>query len=183
MAGKIRGRFLRFIFGLIGLIGLGAGGWVTYNAFEFMDNSVPVTGTVTTVEVIYGDDSISYKPTFRFLDENGNKHRATTSWSSSSYDFSSGQKVEILYDWRDPQRIRVNSWFSIWGIGMIPAGIGAVFLFVARLARGRKRKDKSRKSEPAHEVRSSNTYAHQESRETAANHAREKVTQPTVRRR
>lgn len=183
MAGKIRGRFLRFIFGLIGLAGLGAGAWLSYNAFEFMDNSVSVVGTVTNVEVVYGDDAVSYKPTFRFLDENGGKQRATTSWSSSGYDYDRGERVEILYDWRDPQRIRVNSWFSIWGIGMIPAGIGAVFLFVARLARGRGRKEKRWKSEPAHEVRSTNIYAHQESRETAANHAREKVTQPTVRRR
>ncbi len=183
MAKKTSSRFVGFIFGLVGLAGLGAGAWITYNAFEFMDNSVPVTGTVTSVEVIRGDDSTSYKPTFRFLDENGSKHRATTSWSSSSYDYSSGQRVEILYDWRDPQRIRVNSWFSIWGIGMIPAGMGAVFLFVSRMIGRRKRKDKSWKSEPAHEIRSTNTYSHQKSRETAENHARERITQPTVRRR
>lgn len=183
MAKKKASRFLGFIFGLIGLAGIIGGAWITYDTFEFIDNSVEVTGTVTSVEVIYGDDSVSYKPTFRFLDEEGNKQRATTSISSSGYDYDRGERVEILYDWRDPQRIRVNGWFSIWGIGMIPVGIGAVFLFVSRLIRGFKRKEKRRKREPAHEVRSSNTYAHQESRETAANHAREKITRPTVVRR
>lgn len=183
MARKNGSRFLGFIFRILGFGGLATAGWITFNTFEFMDNSISVTGTVTSVEVIYGDDSVSYKPTFRFLDEEGNKQRATSSWSSSSYNYDRGERVEILYDWRNPQRIRVNSWFSIWGIGMIPGGIGLVLLLVSRLVRGRKRKEKRWKSEPAHEIRSTNTYAHQESRETAENHAREKITRPTVVRR
>lgn len=183
MAKKKGSRFLGFLFGLFGLAGLGVGGWLTYNTFEFMDNSVETIGTVTSVEVIHGDDSVSYKPTFRFLDEEGNKQRATTSFSSSSYDFDRGARVEILYDWRDPQRIRVNGWFSIWGIGMIPAAVGAIFLFVSRIVRGRKRKEKRWKSEPAHEIRSSNKYVQHESRESAEDHAREIISKPTVRRR
>lgn len=46
--------------------------------------------------------------------------------SSSSYDFKVGSKVNILYDIRDPNNLRMDTWFATWGFGIILLAASAV---------------------------------------------------------
>jgi len=134
---KAGARVVRVIFTVLGLLLLVFGGLVTVASYDFVDNSAVTTGRVVSVAVDYTGDSVSYKPTIRFLDQYGRKHRSETLMSSSNYNFSRNQSVEVRYDLRDPSSLRMNTWFAIWGIGFIILGAGAVLLFISRFI-GRK---------------------------------------------
>lgn len=117
---------IKFLFRLMGLAILIGGGVLTFITYDFMDNALPTTGSVVSVEVNYGDDSVSYKPTIRYIDYAGRKQRGETFMSSSSYDFKVGSKVNILYDIRDPNNLRMDTWFATWGFGIILLAASAV---------------------------------------------------------
>ncbi len=158
-----------------------AGGYLTKVAYTFNETAVEVLGTVISVEVNHSDDSTTYKPTFRFLDVQGRKYTVQTYISSSSYDYNVGQKVSILYDPNDPSNIRINSWFSIWGMGLILFVIGAVVLIIARANKGRKR---IKSTIPAQDNTPQKTARQRRlvSMESPEDHAREAEYAPTVRR-
>lgn len=185
---------LRWIFGLVGGIFLLAGGVITAFSYDFVSNSLPTTGTVVAVDVITSDDGVSYRPTVRYLDHTGQKRRGETFLASSSYDYDIGTRVDILYDMRDSSSIRMDTWFEVWGFGVLFAGIGVVITMVVIFVGGKGRKiappamprlakpRKRPKAVPAPEGYHI-TPEYLETRETAEDHARETDYTPVVRRR
>lgn len=112
--------------------------------------------------------------------------------SSSSYNFNVGSKVNILYDIRNPEILRMDTWFATWGFGLIllvssvvPFGIAS---FIGRLS--------GRKTASTRKTREKRTFDEIEeemikipgrvkgliSRESRSDHDREKNYIPTVRR-
>ncbi|MEE9454555.1 MAG: DUF3592 domain-containing protein [Paracoccaceae bacterium] len=192
-------RSVRRVLGVLGFIFLLAGAGLMVNSFIFKSNALEVTGTVVAVGKNYSDEGgVTYQPTFRFLDAEGNKHRAQTSLSSSRYNYKIGERVDILYDQRDPSNIRVDSWFSVWGFAAIFAvflGVfGASFLFVTKLLKRKvsrgmaelkysyERQSFGREVEHAKENLKESRKDRLVSMETAEDHAREENYRPTVRR-
>ncbi len=185
---------VRRVFGLLGFIFLLAGVGLMVSSFIFKSNALEATATVVSIEKNYSDEgSATYQPTFRFLDAEGSKHRAQTSMSSSGYNYKIGERVDILYDQRDPSNIRVDSWFSVWGFGAIFAvffGIfGASFLFVAKMLKrkvgpkyGYERLSSGRKVERATGDPTKSRKDKLISMESPEDHAREENYNPTVRR-
>ncbi len=166
---------------IVGLNMMLAGGYLTKAAYTFNKTAVEVLGTVISLEVNHSDDSTTYKPTIRFLDVQGQKHTVQTYISSSSYDYDIGQKVSILYDPDSPNNIRINSWFSIWGFGLILFVTGAVILIMARASKSRK----PMKSTVSAQDNTPQKTARQRrlvSMESPEDHAREAEYAPTVRR-
>lgn len=195
--GKNGARVFRLIFRLMGLIFLVAGAILTFLAYDFMNNALPATGRVTSVEVITGDDSVSYKPTIRYVDWEGRKQIGQTFISSSSYNFDVGESVDILYDIREPESLRVDTWFATWGLGLIFLGASVIpFIIASVFGRviGKKTKDKRK---PKRKRARAVTQAEAEddmveipgrtkgliSRESRSDHERETNYTPTVRRR
>ena len=191
---KNNARVFKVILRIMGLMFLVAGSVLTFLAYDFMDNALPTSGRVVSVEVISGDDSTSYKPTIRFIDWEGRKQRGQTFISSSDYNFAVGTEVDILYDIRNPESLRMDSWIATWGLGFIFLGGSIIPLVVARIV-GRasdrnvesKPKRKSRKARVMEEVeeemietptRTKGLIA----RESRSDHERETNYTPTVRR-
>ena len=112
-------RVVKIVFRIMGLSFLVVGGILTFLAYDFMDNALPTTGRVESVEVNYNDDSVTYKPTIRFIDYAGRKQFGETFMSSSSYNFEVGSNVDILYDIRNPESLRMDTWLATWGFGVI----------------------------------------------------------------
>ena len=181
---------LRF-FGLAFLIG---GGVLTYLTNDFMNNALPATGNVVSVEVSYNDDSVTYRPTIRFTDYAGRKQRGQTFMSSSSYNFGIGSKVHILYNVENPENLRMDTWIATWGFGIIliaasivPFGIAS---FIGRIG---SRNTVNRRSriprttrfiDPEEEemIEISSKIKGLVSRESRSDHERETNYIPTVRR-
>ena len=141
-------RVFKIIFRIMGFMFLVAGAVLTFLAYDFMNNALPVSGRVVSVEVISRDDSVSYKPTIRFVDWAGRKQSGQTFMSSSKYNFDVGEDVDILYDTRDPESLRMDTWFATWGFGLIFLGASVIPFIVAGIvgrASGRKVKPKPKR--------------------------------------
>ena len=184
---KPNARVIRRILAIGGVVLMLFGGALTAFTYDFVNNSLVASGTVVSVARDTSGDSVTYRPTIRFVDVTGRKHVAETFLSSSSYNFARGSKVEVLYDLRDPSAIRLNTFFAVWGFGAVflAAGIGAFIVsrFISSKGKDKtypKRTWKKRKDDiieiPARA-------AGLVSRETREDHERETNYVPTVRRR
>ncbi len=191
---KSGARIFKIIFRVMGLIFLVAGAILTFLAYDFMNNALPVSGRVTSVEVISGDDSVSYKPTIRYVDWEGRKQSGQTFISSSSYNFDIGSSVDILYDIRDPESLRMDTWFATWGFGLIFLGGSVVPFVIAGVIGGFS--GRREKAKPKPKSRRARAVTQEEddmveipartkglvSRESRSDHERETNYTPTVRR-
>lgn len=165
-------RFIAFIW-LLGGLAIGA---FTY---FFVQNAVPREGTVVDVAISYDDDSVTYKPTISYTDMYGGTRTAETFWSSSSYNFNRGDKVRILFDTRNPQRIIMDTWFAVWGLTLSMLSSALIFMIVfSVLARA----SAAKRGKSSQNDRKRERYVHLESTETAEDHQREIDYRPTVRR-
>jgi hypothetical protein len=185
---------IKFLFRLMGLALLIGGGILTLVTYEFMDNALPATGSVVSVEVNYGDDSVTYKPTIRYVDHSGRKQRGETFLSSSNYDFRVGSKVNILYDTRNPEKLRMDTWFATWGFGIVFMMASIIPFIIASIinrfsgrkiapkpARGKRENRTSDKNEEEMiEIRGRTKGL--VSHESRSDHEREQNYTPTVRR-
>ena len=188
-------RVFKIVFRVMGLIFLVAGAILTFITYDFMNNALPAKGRVTSVEVITGDDSVSYKPTIRYLDWNDRKQSGQTFMSSSGYNFDIGESVDILYDIRTPEVLRMDTSFATWGFGLMFLGASVIPFIIAGVIggfAGRKVKDKPKRK--ARRVRAVTQVEDDMveipgrtkgliSRESRSDHERETNYTPTVRRR
>jgi hypothetical protein len=187
-------RVFKIVFRIMGLIFLVAGAILTFLAYDFMNNALPVSGRVVSVEVITGDDSVSYKPTIRYVDWEGRKQSGQTFISSSSYNFDIGSSVDILYDIRDPESLRMDTWFATWGFGLIFLGGSVIPFVIAGVIGGFS--ERKVKAKPKRKPRRARAVTQVEddmvkipartkglvSRESRSDHERETNYTPTVRR-
>jgi hypothetical protein len=191
---KSGARIFKIFFRIIGLFFLVAGAVLTFLAYDFMNNALPTTGRVVSVEVTTSDDGVSYQPTIRFVDWEGRKQRGQTFMSSGKYNFEIGTDVDILYDIRDPETLRMDTWFATWGFGLIFLGASVIPFFVAGLiGRGSGHKVKAKPKRKPRRARAV-TQVEEDmveipgrtkgliSRESRSDHERETNYTPTVRR-
>jgi len=185
-------RVFKIVLRIMGLMFLVAGSVLTFLAYDFMDNALPTSGRVVSVEVITGDDSVSYKPTIRFIDWEGRKQRGQTFMSSSDYNFKIGTEVDILYDVRDPETLRMDTWIATWGLGLIFLGGAVIPLIVAGIigrvsGRNAEAKTNPRRARAVAQVEEEMIETPTRtkgliSRESRSDHERETNYAPTVRR-
>ncbi|NSX54380.1 DUF3592 domain-containing protein [Parasulfitobacter algicola] len=115
--------FFGLIFAVIGAVFL-------YNQNQFMKDARLVEATVIDVEVSYSDGTEMYRPTVRYLDETGTPHEAETWWSSNLYDFDIGETVEVYYNHDHSDNIQFDSFFALWGFGLIFLIVGLVPILI-----------------------------------------------------
>ena len=187
-------RVFKIAFNILGLIFLVGGAILTYLSYDFINNALPASGRVTSVEVITSDDSVSYKPTIRFLDWQGRKHSGQTFISSSSYNFDINDNVDILYDTRNPKSLRMDTWFATWGFGIIFMTASVVPFIIARVIGGFSRRNVNTKPKREHRRIGAGNEVEEEmiettsrtkgliSRESRSDHERETNYTPAVRR-
>ncbi len=121
-------RVARWLIGGIGGLLVLGGVLVLLASYDFVQNALPARGTVVALDVTVNKGRESYRPEVQFLDATGRKWRARTLLSSSSYGFDIGTRVDILYDRRDPQSIRMDRWFELWGLAVPFLVVGFVLL-------------------------------------------------------
>jgi len=141
-------RVFKIVLRVIGTIFLVAGGVVTFFTYDFMNNALPTSGRVTSVEAVVGDDGVTYKPTVSYVDWEGLKQSGETFIPSSNYNFEIGSTVDIYYDLRDPKSLRMDTWLATWGFGLILLSGAVIPLFVASIVgrlSGRKAKAKPKR--------------------------------------
>ncbi len=137
-------RFAAIFLLAFGLLFAAVGGWFIWSSYDFSKYAVATTGSVIDLDINRSSDSnsVSYRPTVAFTDTDGIKRSGQTFLSSSSYNYNIGARVEILYDSRNPSKLRIQSWFSLWGFGLIflLTGLG-IMIGAALLWRVMKRRE------------------------------------------
>ena len=123
------------VFGIPGLFFVG-GIWFVIDAAIFASDAESTRGEVIGIETSYDSEgSVSYTPMFRYRQANGQLYEAGTHIASSEYDYGIGERVEILYARDDPGAVRINSFFSLYGAGLMFAGVGGLFISVLMFVR------------------------------------------------
>ncbi|NOR63853.1 MAG: DUF3592 domain-containing protein [Rhodobacteraceae bacterium] len=131
---KQKTRIIAILVVLFGLIFTATGGGLTVFSYTFSQVAVATSGNVVDIEVNWSSSSSgnssapTYKPTISFFDKNGTEQRAQTFLSSSSYNYPIGTKLNILYNPENPSSLRIDSWFALWGFGLIFLTIGLLIM-------------------------------------------------------
>lgn len=119
------------------------------HTWHFTQIAQRTSGTVIEMRQQTDKDSgsVSYAPTFRFLDAAGAPHTVSSSFYSSPPEFHVGDSVTVLYRSDDPQTARIDSYWQVWGlpsllgiIGSIELPVGLIVLFWPKIT-GRFRRE------------------------------------------
>jgi len=79
-------------------------------------------------------DGVSYVPVIRYRGTDGIVAEGVTHIGSSEYDYRIGAPVDILYAPDDRGVVRINSFFSLYGMGLIFTFVSVVFLTLLTFA-------------------------------------------------
>lgn len=121
---------VKYIFSTIGL-GMLAGAYFLYqNTQSFIESAAVTNGTVVELVRSRSSDSTTYAPVVQFKTENGERIEFTSSTSSNPPSYSKGENVEVFYLPSNPQKARINGFFSLWGAALIVGLLGGAFFSV-----------------------------------------------------
>ena len=131
-------RLIFLIFPAVGLLLLVIGVVVWVRTRRFVAESFRVSGTVVGLEARRGSKGgTTYSPVVEFATREGAMRRFTDPVSSRPAGYSVGERVEVLYHYRDHDRARLASTFRLYFVpallgfmGLIFAGVG-VFVMLA----------------------------------------------------
>ena len=107
-------------------------------AIIFTTEAGSTRGEVVDVSSHYNSESgVSYTPTIRYRRDDGRTFEAETNMASSGYDYVIGERVDILYSYDDPAEVRINSFFSLYGPGLMFVVVGALLIRIITWVRGK----------------------------------------------
>ena len=98
-------------------------------SYLFTEKAIKSQGTIIKLVENHSDGKTLYSPVFTFIDNKGKKHKIFSSTSSYPPIGEVGDTIEILYDPNNPKHAEENCFFNIWGIALIPFGLG-IFYFI-----------------------------------------------------
>ena len=107
------GLFTDIGFFIFGFIFFAAGIYSLNEKMEFFKHTIEAEGTIIDIESRSGKN-VTYHPVVTFQAKNGNSYTFTS--TSSSNDFTKGQKLKIMYKEENPQMARINSFKERWGL-------------------------------------------------------------------
>jgi len=123
-------RIGKVVFTSLGLVMLACTYVLYSNTASFLAEASRAEGTVVGLEESRSSDSITYRPVVEFADESGRSTTFISSTGSNPPGYTEGQKVEVLYPRGEPQKAKINGFFSLWAGSIIVGSMGAVFLLV-----------------------------------------------------
>ena len=105
-------------------------------AINYTSQADSTRGEVVDVSTRYDSEgSVSYLPTIRYRRDDGRFVESQTNRASGSYDYAIGQRVDILYSYDDPTEVRINSFFDLYGPGLIFIVVGGLVFRIVKWLR------------------------------------------------
>ena len=155
------------------------GVWMAWNTYQFTQTAEEASATIE--DLAESDYFFGEKALVRFVDGKRSRRSAVIPFVLTEEPLVEKQTVSVLYDPLNPSNVKLNDPLSIW---FLPGAAILLGLLVRAFIRRKRRvrRIQTRQAEPAHEIRSSTNYQYLPSNETAADHAREQISNPTVRR-
>lgn len=137
---------IKYVFLLVGLAMLAGSVLLYQHTRSFLAHAARADGVVLDLVRSHSSSNSSdtWAPLVRFTPANGEPVEFTSSTSSNPPAYSKGEPVGVLYDPAQPQRAKIDGFFSLWGgllilgvLGTIFGAIGGGILLYGRLARRR----------------------------------------------
>jgi len=132
---------IKFTFMVIGGLMLVAAIWFYWNTQQFLQTAAQVEGVVVAfVESRQANSkAIQYAPVVRYVAQDGREVEFTSSVSSYPAGYDIGEKVPLLYLASEPEKAKLNTYFSLWGgatvlgiLGLVFFSIGAAIMLFAK---------------------------------------------------
>lgn len=129
---------VKYVFTLLG-IGILLGAFALYSSTtSFLGKASRVEGTVVDLVQSRSNmsssssttESVTYRPVVHFVDLNGNTIEFTSSTGSNPPSYSRGEQVEVLYLPDEPEKAKINGFFSLWGGPVILGILGGLFFLI-----------------------------------------------------
>lgn len=121
---------LKYAFPIIGLAML-AGAFYSYSSTQqFLSSALTTDGKVIELIRSRSQDSVTYRPVVQFVARDGSNIEFSSNSGSNPPSYSRGQTVEVLYREDAPEKAKINSFFSLWGLPVILGSLGAVFVLI-----------------------------------------------------
>src|SRR5713226_4856670 len=121
---------VKYVFTFVGAGMLVGAIFLYQSTSSFLAQATKTDGTVVDLEQSRSNDSTTYKPVVNFIDQKGETIKFTSSSGSNPPSYSKGEKVEVLYLAAEPQKAKINGFFSLWGGPIILGGMGGVFFLI-----------------------------------------------------
>ena len=121
-------RLVFLIFPAVGLVLLLVGVVVWLRTRRFVAESFRVTGTVVGLAARRGHKGgTTYSPVVEYATREGAIRQFTDPVSSRPAGYSVGDRVEVLYHWRDHDRARLASRFRLYFVPAVLGFMGLIF--------------------------------------------------------
>ena len=127
-------KLVALLFDAIGVIFVVIAVLVYSRTQDFLERSTATEGIVIDLVVSRSSGSSgssrTYYPVVKFTTAKGEEIEFKSNTGSSPPSHREGEIVSVRYDPADPYRARIDSFFSLWGLVVIPGALGLVFSLV-----------------------------------------------------
>lgn len=109
-------------------------GYFAYSNSIFKESSISTKATI--IELIKGSSTSGssttriYTPVFTYKDESGKEYKHKSKYSSSTPAGNIGDQIDVLYNPENPNDVKIDTWFSNWGVTTILGGLGTANFLV-----------------------------------------------------
>lgn len=114
-----------------GLAVVALAGFLVYRTVRLLKEAVRTRGTVIHVETRYDrqEETTKFTPIVQFTDLEGRDIVFKSRVSSSNTTYFPGADIGILYRAERPDKARIDTLFSLWGVPAIIGGLGVVLVY------------------------------------------------------
>ena len=121
-----------------GVLWIAVGAFFSVETKHFVSKSRKATGTVVGLKKIWTSSTSKsttgrrpvYRPVIEFQTAEGRRIQFTSSHGSNPPTYRKGDRVEVLYDPKNPQESRLLSFGSLWLFPVMSIGIGSLLVLI-----------------------------------------------------
>lgn len=130
-------RIIGVLFILFSILPFGICAYCYTSTSNFLKKAEKTQGTVLDVVERKTSDGKSYYPVYSFVDVYGTRHKIYSKSGSYPPEYEIGDSIPIFYDPENPEKIKMDSFASLWVgsiiagvLGLIPFLMGVLFLLI-----------------------------------------------------
>ena len=121
-------RIARAVCLLVGPVFLGFSLFFIISTFRFLHRAVPANATIIQLlpEIDHEDNSVTYRPVFRFVAGDGRTYEVRANAASNPSPYAVGDTAPVLYEPGHPAQAKLHAFWDLWGLALVFAILGSL---------------------------------------------------------